>query len=59
MKLQSIWNWELWHKLKGESNLVKEKPQFVKEIFKKDKSEKSEDNTIEKNSNDDGKNQTS
>jgi hypothetical protein len=58
MKLQSIWNWELWHKLKGESNLVKEKPQFVKEIFEKDKSEKSEDNTPEKNSNDDGKNQT-
>jgi hypothetical protein len=58
MKLQSIWNWELWHKLKGESNLVKEKPQFVKEIFEKDKGEKSEDNTLEKNSNDDGKNQT-
>lgn len=49
MKLHSIWDWELWHKLKGESNLVKEKPQFVKEIYKKDKSDK----TSEKKSNDD------
>ena len=55
MKLQSIWNWELWHKLKGESNLIKEKPQFVKELYKKDKSEKSEDNTSEKNNDSDEK----
>ena len=55
MKLQSIWNWELWHKLKGESNLIKEKPQFVKELYKKDKGEKSEDNTSEKNNDSDEK----
>lgn len=53
MKLNSIWNWELWHKIKGTSNIIKDKPDFIKKMNEKRKkteetSDKKDDDQNEK-----------
>jgi hypothetical protein len=42
MKLNSIWDWELWHKIKGTSNIIKDKPDFIKKMNEKSTDKKSE-----------------
>lgn len=48
MKINSIWNWELWHKIHGTSNIIKDKPDFIKKM-----NEKSTDKKPEKKDEDD------
>lgn len=54
MKLHSIWNWELWHKIKGTSNIIKDKPDFIKKMNEKSTDKKSE----KKDKDDDEKDKT-
>ena len=42
MKLNSIWNWELWHKIKGTGNIIKDKPDFIKKMNEKSTDKKSD-----------------
>lgn len=48
----SIWNWNLWHKFKTKTTLVKDKPDFIKKMNEKSTDKKSEkkdsDNNDEK-----------
>lgn len=51
MKLNSIWNWELWHEIHGTSNIIKVKPDFIKKMNEKStdkKSDKKDNGTDEK-----------
>ena len=54
MKLFSIWNWELWHEIKGTSNIIKDKPDFIKKMNEKSTDKKSE----KKDKDDDEKDKT-
>jgi len=54
MKLNSIWNWELWHEINGTSNIIKDKPDFIKKMNEKSTDKKSE----KKDKDDDEKDKT-
>lgn len=53
----SIWNWDLWHKFKTKTTLVKLKPDFIQKMNEKTKN-KTEETSEKKIDNDDEKNKT-
>lgn len=54
-KVNSIWNWDLWHEMKGTKNTIVKDSKIMSEI--KDRLKKGEDKPCKKNSNDDEKDQ--
>ncbi len=48
-KMNSIWNWDLWHKYNTETIITKDKPDFIKKM--NEKSKQSDKKSANKNNN--------